>query len=104
MEGYVFRIGDDGVGYHADVPPCLPLDLLVKPDEYHLYRFSAAQWQAVASHAENIKRARRQRLANGKRKKKTTRRQIPIKKLPDDASTPVEVALSSTLQDRWWDK
>ena len=76
----------------------------MQPSEYHLYRFSAAQWQAVATQVESTKRVRRQRLANGQRKKKTTRRKVAIAKLPDDTSTPIEIALSSTLQDRWWAK
>ena len=71
MAGYVFKGGENGVGYHKDLPVFLPLDTLVPESDYHLYRFNAKQWQLVAEAAERhrTKRARRQRHADGKRKK-----------------------------------
>ena len=101
----MFKCGADGVGYYRDVPRILPLDIMVPPNDYHLYTFNAAQWSEIAWHADVVcKRARRQREANGKRKKKSTRRQVAIAMLPDDPSDKIDLPLSSTLQDRWWPK
>ena len=79
IDGYVFKGDEDGVGYYRDLPKILPLEILVPESDYHLYRFNARQWQLVAEAAEvhRTKRARRQRHANGTRKKKkTTRREL----------------------------
>ena len=48
VKGYVFKCGADGVGYYRDVPRVLPLNVMVPPDDYHLYTFSAAQWSDIA--------------------------------------------------------
>ena len=87
-KGYVFKLGQEGVGYYLDVPVGLALDTLIPQDEFDLYRFNAAQWRDVAEIAEAqvAKRARRQRTEDGKRKKKKhpTRRKLAIDNLPDD--------------------
>jgi len=44
VKGYVFKCGADGVGYYRDVPRILPLDIMVPPNDYHLYTFNAAHW------------------------------------------------------------
>ena len=100
-------MGQEGVGYYPDVPMILPLDVVVPPDEYHLYRFTAKQWQLVAEFAEDhaAKRARRQRNQDGSRKKKKpTRRQLAIRNLPDDMvkDDSAFIPKSATFGSRWW--
>ena len=71
-----------------DLPKILPLDTLVPETDYHLYRFNARQWQLVAEAAEacSIKRARRQRNADGTRKKKKpSRKKLAMKNFPDES-------------------
>jgi len=109
VSGYVFKGGDDGVGYYLDLPKILPLDSLVPETDYRIYRFNARQWQLVAEAAEmhSIKRSRRRRNADGTRKKKKPSRRKPAMKhlpdeLPKDDSTVVP--MSGTLGSRWWQK
>ena len=75
------------------------------PDEYE---FSQEQLDDIAMLVPYaIKRARRQRMPDGRRKKKApSRRQTAIKNLPDTTrgEKPLDIPLESTLEDRWWPK
>ena len=96
------------MGYYREVKKVLKLDVLIPPDVALEYNFSDEQLADIDMLVPHFqKRARRQRTADGKRKKKgLNRRQMAINNLPDvDAGAPpLVVPLSSTLEDRWWPK
>ena len=104
MAGYVFKLGDhELIGYFVDAPQKLRLNELIPPASADDFGFDV-KW-AVDTAFRFGKRARRQRLPDGKRKPRgPNRRQRAIKHLPPTTagSAAIDIPESSTFGDRWW--
>ena len=108
VPGYVFKLGDEGVGYYRELNRTINLDVLIPADTLQYFQFSEEQPKDIEALVPYyVKRARRQRTAECTRKKnELNRRQTAIKLLPDPekSDAPLCIPTTSTLQDRWWPK
>ena len=107
VDGYIFKCGPDGVGYHAEIPPTIILDKLIPPAANNTDENAVViNLISLLAPQAPTKRVRRQRHPNGKRRvrKRRGRRQRAIDAHPDNGKTkpPYTAQPTTTLSDRWW--